>query len=564
MKEKYVIGMDFGTDSVRCIIVNAINGEEISSSVSHFKRWIKENYCNPVEDQFRQHPMDHIEAMEEAVKGVLKETSKDISDKIVAIGIDTTGSTPAPVDENGIVLSLKNEFKQNPNAMFIMWKDHTAVLEAEEINRTAKSWGGTDFTKYEGGVYSSEWFWAKILHVLRNDENIREAAFSWIEHADWIPAILTGNINPLTIKRSRCAAGHKAMWHNEWKGLPPEEFLVKIDPLLKGLRKRLYSETYTPDKKAGLLSGEWAEKLGLNEGILVAVGSLDAHVGAVGAGIKEKTLIKIIGTSCCDMTVVSKKVLSDKLVEGICGQVNDSIIPGMIGLEAGQSSFGDVYTWFKGILMWPVKNILLKTVLINEKLSKKDIENFKNEIDEIILLELTEEALKIKPEDTGLLALDWFNGRRTPYADQKLKGALTGLNLGTTAAKIFKSLVESTAFGAKAIIDKFKEDGIEIEEVVGTGGISQKSPFVMQVLANILDMPVKVAKSHQTVALGAAMFGSVAAGIYSTVTEAQKNMGSGFIKAYYPDPEKVRIYKKLYAKYRQLGLLLEDYLRNLG
>jgi L-ribulokinase len=556
--------MDFGTDSVRCVIINAINGEEISSSVSYFKRWIKGNYCNPAINQFRQHPLDHIEAMEEAVKGALKGISKDISDKIVAIGADTTGSTPAPMDENGIVLSLKNEFKENPNAMFVMWKDHTAVLEAEEINRVAKTWGGTDFTKYVGGVYSSEWFWAKILYILRNDEKVREAAFSWVEHADWIPAILTGNTNPLTIKRSKCAAGHKAMWHNDWNGLPPEKFLVKIDALLQGLRKKLYSETHTPDKKAGLLSSEWAEKLGLNKRIVVAVGSLDAHVGAVGAGIKEKTLLKIIGTSCCDMAVVSKKVLSDKVVKGICGQVDDSIIPGMIGLEAGQSSFGDVYVWFKSILMWSVENILLKTRLINGKLSKKVVENLKNEIDRKILPGLEEEAIEIEPEDTGLLALDWLNGRRTPYADQKLKGAIAGLNLGTTAAKIFRSLVESTAFGAKVIIDKFKEDGIGIEEVVGIGGVSQKSPFVMQVLADVLDTPVKVAKSQQTIALGAAMFASVAVGIYSTVKDAQKNMGSGFIKTYYPDSKKVITYKKLYAKYKQLGLFLEDYLRNLG
>lgn len=559
-EDKYVIGIDFGTDSVRSVIVNAVTGKEESSHVSYYKRWMRGEYCDPAKNQFRQHPLDHIEALEDSASGALKKVSRDIADKIIGIGVDTTGSTPAPVDKEGTVLALKEGFEDNPNAMFVLWKDHTAIGEAEEINKVAKNWGGTDFTKYEGGVYSSEWFWAKILHVLRNDEKVRNEAYSWVEHADWIPSLLTGNVNPATLKRSRCAAGHKAMWHQDWKGLPPEEFLVKVDNLLSGLRERLYKVTYTSDEKAGTLSKERAQKLGLNDAIAIAVGAFDAHMGAVGAGIKEKTFVKILGTSCCDIAVASREVLSDKLVEGICGQVDGSVIPGMIGLEAGQSSFGDVYAWFKDTLSWPAANLLAESKVIDNETAKK----LKEEIEDKIIPVLSEEASKLNPEDTGLLALDWLNGRRTPFADQKLKGAIIGLTLGTTAPKIFRALVESTAFGARAIVDRFREDGIDIEDVVGIGGISQKSPFVMGVLSDVLNMPVRVAKSEQTVALGAAMFAAVAAGLYNNIREAQENIGSGFITTYYPNSKNAGTYEKLYLKYKNLGSLLMEQLRDLG
>jgi len=558
--DKYVIGIDFGTDSVRSVIVNALNGEEVSSYISYFKRWMEGKYCDAAKNQFRQHPKDHIESLEESIKKTLKKSPKINPDDIVGIGVDTTGSTPGPVDKDGNVLALKEEFKDNPNAMFILWKDHTAVDEAEEINRISKNWGGTDYTKYEGGVYSTEWFWSKILHILRADKKVRNGCYSWVEHADWIPAILTGNINPAAMKRSRCAAGHKAMWHADWGGLPPEDFLVKVDSLLKGLRKRLFKKTYTSDESAGGLTKDWAKKLGLKEGIPVTVGAFDAHMGAVGAEISEKTLVKILGTSCCDIAVASKDIISGKLVEGICGQVDGSVIPGMVGLEAGQSSFGDVYAWFREVLLWPVESLLHK---INY-LSSNDILKLKDKIKKETIPELSEEAFKISPNEAGLIALDWLNGRRTPYADQKLKGAIAGLTLGTTAPKIFRALVEATAFGAKAIVERFSEEGIEIKDVIGTGGISQKSPFVMQVLADVLDMPLKVTRSEQTVALGASMFGAVAAGIYHSVSDAQKNMGSGFSKTYYPDPKNASVYKKLYSMYKDFGTALEDMLRGLG
>ncbi len=557
MASKYVIGLDFGTDSIRAVIVNAQTGKEEASEVAVYKRWAAGLYCDPSLNRFRQHPQDYIEGLEAAIKGALAKLPPGAGNDVAAVGIDTTGSTPAPVDEEGTPLALKEEFKDNPNAMFILWKDHTAVKEAEEINRAARAPGMTDYTGYEGGVYSSEWFWAKILHVLREDEAVRKAAFSWVEHCDWMPTLLTGRQNPLSLKRSRCAAGHKAMWHPEWKGLPPEEFLTKIDPLLTGLRERLYTETYTSDVKAGDLGEEWALRLGLPDGIAVAVGAFDAHMGAVGGGITGGTLTKIMGTSTCDMIVVPKDVIGDRRVAGICGQVDGSIIPGLIGLEAGQSGFGDVYAWFVDLLFWPLESVR------NAPENPKSREKLKQDIKDKIFQNLTEAAETISIRDTGLLALDWLNGRRTPDADQGLKGAIIGLTLGTTAPRIFRALVEATAYGSRAIMERFESEGVAIEEVVALGGIAQKSPFVIQVTADVLNRPIKVADSEQTCALGAAMFGAVAAGLYKTVPEAQAKMGGGFSSTYHPDPENARLYQKLYKQYLELGKSLEAQLRRL-
>jgi len=556
-EKKYVIGVDFGTDSVRSIVIDASDGKEISSCVAHYKRWSEDAYCDPSKNQFRQHPLDYIEGLEGSIRGALKGLDDEVRAGISGIGVDTTGSTPAPVDRNGTVLALKEEFQDNPNAMFILWKDHTAVGEAEEINNTARSWGGTDFTRYEGGVYSSEWFWAKLLWVLRNDKKVKEAAYSWVEHADWIPALLTGNLEPSILKRNRCAAGHKAMWHEEWGGLPSEDFLVKVDPLLKGIRERLYTETCTSDENAGGLTAEWAERLGLKEGTAVAVGAFDAHMAAVGTEIKEKVFVMILGTSACDMVVAPPDVVKNKLVGGICGQVDGSIVPGMIGLEAGQSSFGDVYAWFRDVVMWPVKKLLPDA----EGDGKDSLKKAVDEIEKSVITRLSEEASKLGKDESGPVALDWLNGRRTPYADQKLKGALIGFSLGTDAVKIFKALIESTAFGAKAIIERFQEEGIAVEEVVAAGGIPKKSPFVMQVMSDVMDMPVKVTRTDQSGALGAAMFAAVAAGIYTSVEEAQKKMGSGFVETYYPQKGRAEFYKRMYKRYKEIGALLEDQLR---
>jgi L-ribulokinase len=437
--------------------------------------------------------------------------------------------------------------------MFVLWKDHTAVKEAAEINEVSRSWGGTDYTRFEGGVYSSEWFWAKILHVLREDELVREAAYSWVEHCDWIPAILTGNTDPLTLKRSRCAAGHKAMWHEDFGGLPSEEFLVKLDPLLAGLRDRLYRDTYTSDITAGTLTKEWAEKLGLPEGIPVGVGAFDAHMGAVGGEIEPFHLSKVMGTSTCDMLVAPFDEVGDTLVSGICGQVDGSITPGMLGLEAGQSAFGDVYAWFKNVIAWPVDNILARAESIDEDTRNRLLD----EVSDRIIPELTAAAEKIDIGESGIVALDWMNGRRTPDANQALKGAVMGLSLGSDAPRIFRALVEATVFGSKKIIDRFLSEGVRIEGVIALGGVAKKSPFVMQVMADVLDMSIKVAKSEQTVALGAAMFAGVVAGIYKTVEDAQQGMGAGFDAVYEPIPENVAKYQALYEAYGRLGDFIE-------
>lgn len=550
----FVLGIDFGTDSVRTIVVNAENGEELASDVFPFPRWASGKYCHPAKNQFRQHPLDYIEGLESTVRNSVTQSKVDIQ-KIRGIGIDTTGSTPVAVDKNGTPLSLKDEFREDPSAMFILWKDHTAVKEAEEINQKARTWGGVDYTQFEGGVYSSEWFWAKILHIIREDERIYENAYSWVEHCDWMPALLTGQTDPLKIKRSRCAAGHKAMWHETWQGLPDEKFLTMLDPRLKGLKNKLYQETYTSDIPAGKLSKEWAGRLGLHEDIQVTVGTFDAHSGALGGEVEEYTLTKVMGTSTCDMLVAPMEKFGDRLVSGICGQVDGSIIPGMIGLEAGQSAFGDIYAWFKNLLMWPLENA---TTNLDPSLVKK----IKEGIDQPLIENLSLAASGIPVVESGIIALDWMNGRRTPYANQALKGVISGINLGSDAPRIFKALVEATCFGSKKIIDRFKEEGIEIKNVMALGGVAKKSPFVMQVMADVLNMPIKVAHSEQTPALGSAMLGAAAAGIYPSVEAAQKAMGSGFDQEYFPGPDNAEIYQRLYEKYNRLGTFYEKEYEN--
>jgi L-ribulokinase len=558
-QESLIIGMDFGTDSVRSVVIDARTGKELANEVAWYRRWAAGKYCDPARNMFRQHPLDYIEGMESSVKGALAKIGKRAGKSVAAIGIDTTGSTPCAVDRAGTPLALVKGFEENPNAMFVLWKDHTGVKEAELINKVSRSWGGTDFTKYEGGVYSSEWFWSKILHVLREDSKIRAAAYSWVEHCDWMPALLTDSTDPLTMKRSRCAAGHKAMWHPEWEGLPPESFLLKIAPLLKGLRARLYAETHTSDISAGSLTDQWAQRLGLSPGTTVAVGAFDAHMGAVGGGITDRTLVKIMGTSTCDVLVAPRNAVGSKCIAGICGQVDGSVIPGMVGLEAGQSAFGDVYAWFKDLLSWPLHDAAPAA----RGAKAAAVTQARKEIEERILDRLAVEAAKVDPDESTVAALDWLNGRRTPFADQTLKGAIVGLTLGTTAPKIFRALVEATAFGSRAIVEQFRKEGVPINAVIAQGGIARKSPFVMQVTADILGMPIRVVASDQACALGAGMLAAVAAGVHPSVAAAQKKMGSGFDKVFKPDSKRAAVYGKLYKNYASLGGSLEGLLRSL-
>lgn len=546
----YVIGIDFGTDSCRALLVDIITGEELASDVEFYPRWKKGLYCDPAINLYRQHPLDYMESMELAVRRTLSQCPEGTAEKVVGIAIDTTGSTPVLLDKNGMPLSLLPEFSDNPNAMFVLWKDHTAVKEAGEINDLSKRWE-TDFTAYSGSIYSAEWVWAKMLHLLRVDPSIRKSAYSWVEHCDWMPALLTGNVLPENIRRSRCAAGHKAMWCERWGGLPSSDFFTTLDPLLDIFKGHLYQSTYTSDTCAGYLSEEWAARLGLSIRVAVGVGALDCHMGAVGAGISEKTFVRVMGTSTCDVMVASYDEIKNSQISGICGQVDGSVIPGMVGLEAGQSAFGDVYAWFKDVLLWPLKNILPSVY------SEEEAENIVRLLDRRILPSLTEEAGKIPVSESIPVSVDWLNGRRTPDANQNVTGLISGLTLGTSAPLLFKSLVEATAFGSKSIVDCFLKQQVQIESITAIGGISLKSPFVMQTLANVLNMPIKVARSEQACALGAAMFAAVAAGVYSRIEEAQQVMGKGFATQYDPDEDIHRQYLPLYQKYLDLGHFIE-------
>ncbi|HLG38827.1 MAG TPA: ribulokinase [Chitinophagaceae bacterium] len=544
MTANYVIGVDFGTDSVRSVIIDANTGEEKAASVYYYPRWKESLYCNTSCNQFRQHPLDYIGGLETTITDCLLNAGKEIALNVKAISVDTTGSTPIAVDKSGTPLSLLPAFKENPNAMFVLWKDHTSTKEAAEINEHAKKFT-TDYLQYVGGIYSSEWFWAKLLNVLREDEAVKNACYSWVEHCDWIPFLLTGGKDIHQMKRGVCSAGHKALWAKEFDGLPPNDFFSSLDPLLDGFTKRLFTKTYTSDKPAGNLCKEWADKLGLHTNVIVGVGAFDAHMGAAGGQIEPYYLSKVMGTSTCDMLVAPTNEVKDKLVRGICGQVNGSIIPGMIGMEAGQSAFGDVYAWFKKLVSWPVDH------LISE-------EKIKKEVSDKIIASLSSEAAKLSIDEKDELAVDWLNGRRTPDANQLLKGSITNLDLATDAPRFFKALVEATCFGAKAIVDRFNDQGIPVKGLIGLGGVAKKSPYIMQTMADVMNMPIRIHKSEQTCAAGAAMFAATAAGIYRKVEEAMKAMGQGFDATYYPDKSKTEIYTKRYNRYQKLGTFIEQ------
>lgn len=536
----FVIGVDYGTDSVRSIIVNTKNGEEIASSIFYYPRWRDGKYCNASENQFRQHPLDYIEGLEASIKDCIKQAGETVAKNIKALSVDTTGSTPVAVDQAGTPLALLPGFEENPNAMFVLWKDHTSVKEAAEINEHAEKYD-ENYLKYVGGIYSSEWFWAKLLHVLRHDSRVREKCYSWVEHCDWIPFLLTGGKNVSELKRGVCAAGHKALWAEQFNGLPPNEFFASLDPLLRNYTLRLFKDTYTSDQQAGTISSEWSQRLGLPTNVVIGIGAFDCHMGAVGGQIEPYYLSKVMGTSTCDMMVVPRNEMSDKLVRGICGQVDGSILPGMIGLEAGQSAFGDTYAWYKNMLMWPIK---------------KYLGSMANEVEGKIIAGLSEEASRLRIDEDSELAIDWLNGRRTPDADQTLTGAMVGLNLATDAPRMFRAWAEATCFGAKAIVDRFNEQGVPVKGLIGLGGVARKSPYIMQMMSDIMNMPIKIHKSEQTCALGAAMFAATASGIYPNVETAMDAMGHGFDMEYKPNTKLTDLYAKRMQRYKELGEML--------
>lgn len=550
---QFVIGVDYGTDSVRSVIVDAANGAEMASSVYFYPRWQQGLYCDAPLNQFRQHPLDYVQGLEFTIKECLKKASDKVKpNQVKAISIDTTGSSPVAVDETGTPLALLPEFAENPNAMFVLWKDHTSLKEAAELNEHAQKFE-PNYLQFVGGIYSSEWFWAKLLHILRVDEKVRAATYSWVEHCDWVPFLLSGGKHIADMKRSVCAAGHKALWAKEFGGLPPDDFFASWDPLLKGFTSRLFQDTYTADQSVGNLSAEWAKKLGLSTEVKIGVGAFDAHMGAVGGQIEPYYLSKVMGTSTCDMLVAPSEEVGGTLVRGICGQVPGSIIPGMMGMEAGQSAFGDSYAWFRSILLWPMKELLLSTKIIDQQTAGKLLQ----EMTEKMIPELSKEAAKIPLNEKSELAIDWLNGRRTPDANQELKGVITNLDLGSNAPSIFRAVAEATCFGAKNIVDRFNEQGVPVKGLIGLGGVAKKSPFIMQMMADVMNMPIRIHQSEQTCAIGAAMFAATVAGIYPKVEDAMAAMGQGFDREYQPNPENVDIYAKRYQRYLSLGKAIE-------
>lgn len=533
---RYVIGLDFGTNSCRSLLVDVASGRELASRVFPYPSGNDGVIIDASEPNLaRQNPADYLLGIEATIKGAIqkgKEADSEFnSADIIGIGVDTTGSSPMPVDDQGQALCFQEKFKNNPAAMVWLWKDHTGYREAAQITRLASEIRPQYLSKI-GGVYSSEWWWSKILHCKNVAKDVFDAAASWVEICDWIPAVLTGEISPRKLKRSVCAAGHKAIYNPSWQGLPDSEFLEKLSPGLGSLRPRLYDRAYTADHRAGMLSSEWARKLGLSPSVAVAVGAFDAHMGAVGAGIARGTLVKIIGTSTCDIMIhPNNEVLQD--IPGVCGIVDGSVMDGYYGIEAGQSGVGDIFLWFVNML-------------VPERYGKTQDEQFLN---------IEKSGAALKPGESGLLALDWNNGNRTILVDARLTGLLIGQTLHTQPHEIYRALIEATGFGALVIIDRIETYGVPIKEVVNCGGLASRNALMMQIYADITGRPMKISRSEQTPALGAAVFAAVAAGAkaggHGSVGAAQKAMvGTG--GEYQPIRENRRIYQKLYALYRQL------------
>ena len=527
MDPAFAIGVDFGTNSARAVVVDCADGRVLGTAVSEYQSGERGVIGDPRRPHLaRQHPGDYPVALRESVLGALAEAGRGSGfsrARIAGIGTDTTGSTPLPVDSSCRPLGLETRFRENPAAQAWLWKDHTGAEEAAAITETARRHAPAYLAPI-GGTYSSEWFWSKIWHCVRESPEVFAAAASWVELADYIPALLAGVTDPRDIVRCVCAAGHKAMYSATWGGLPDGSFLARLDPRLADLRGRLYERAHAADRPAGRLCAAWAQALGLPEGIPVAMGGFDAHYGAVGAGVTTGTLVKIIGTSTCDCAVApATSALPD--IPGICGIVDGSIMPGYLGLEAGQSAVGDLLQWWVSAACRG---------------------------DEGLHSELTAEAARLAPGESGLLALDWNNGNRTVLVDPRLTGLLVGQTLRTSRAEVYRALIEATAFGARAIIERLVERGVPVERVVCCGGIAEKNDLFMQIYADVLGRPMLIAGSSQAPALGAAISAAVAAGVHRSFEEAQRRMTSLAARRFAPDAAAVTVYGELYGLYREL------------
>lgn len=527
---KYTVGLDYGTNSVRAVLVQLSDGAEIATEIwgyAHGDQGVILDKGDP--NLARQHPRDYLEGAERTLQGVVRSAVNnhgiDPGD-IIGIGVDTTGSTPMPVQRDLSPLTDLPHQKDNPTVMAWLWKDHTSMKEAREITETARS-RRPHFLAKTGGIYSSEWFWAKIWRAYLDDSGALDNAWTWMEIADWIPSQLAGITDPGAVKRSICAAGHKGLFHRDWGGYPDQEFLALLHPALVKVRETLPDEAWTADVLAGTLSAEWSGRTGIPEGTPIAVGAFDAHLGAVGSGIKEGSLVKIVGTSTCDI-MITRDDGGVPDIPGICGIVPGSVIPGYAGIEAGQSAVGDIFNWFV------------------EKICPGGAEKGTHQA-------LTEGAEALLPGESGLLALDWHNGNRTVLVDQGLTGSLLGLTLHTSPAEIYRALVESTAFGARRIVEQIEQYGQKIDEVVNCGGISVKNTLVMQIYADVLNRPMKISRSTQTPALGSAIAAAVAAGSdrggYDDFFTAMEEMTGTMDRVFEPLRENVEIYEELYRLY---------------
>lgn len=554
--EALCIGLDYGTDAVRALLVRVSDGKELACGVCEFPRWKKGLFTDPHAHQYRQHPLDYLEGAEKAVNQLFSNDAAGASmrEKVVGLAVDATGSTPCLVDESCTPLSMHPQFKENPNAMFILWKDHTSVSEAEAINRLAHS-QKPDYTSFSGGTYSSEWFWSKALHVARTDSAVAAAAYSVVEASEWIPAHFAGISRYQDLVRSRCACGHKAMWHASWGGFPPAEFFAQLHPDLKRFRERMGTATTTADKPIGRLSPEWAKRFGLPQTVVVGGGVIDAHAGAIGAGCKPYTFLRVMGTSTCDMMVLdvaNSPNAALQCIPGICGQVDGSIVPGQVGLEAGQSAYGDVFAWFSRLLSSSAVDVLRKSGVV----STETLEQAETVLRKNMLKHLSQQAEE-RVGKTEAFAVDWFNGRRSPVANQRLRGTVSGLTIGTDGPSMYAALLEATAFGSRAIVEHLRNQNVRIDNVVAVGGITKKSPLAMQVLADALGMPVRVCQSEQACALGAAIIAATAAGCFNSIPAAQRVLASGFAHEYEPQPSQVELLRKRYEGYQTLAVSTE-------
>lgn len=536
----FTIGIDFGTNSARAIVVSCADGSIAGTGVSDYHSGDHGVLTHPSDPHLaRQNPADYIGSLGHAITTALAQASATTGfsrDRVIGIGVATTGSTPLPLDAKARPLAIDPRFEGDLAAQAWLWKDHTGAAEAAEITRLART-HAPEYLAPIGGTYSSEWWWSKIWKCLKVAPEVFDAAATWVELADFVPAVLAGVDNPKDIVRCICAAGHKAMYSDEWGGLPSGEFLARLDPKLADLRDRLYDRALPPGIPAGNLCREWANALGLREGIVIAMGSFDAHYGAVGSGIAEGTLVKIIGTSTCDCAIASADVTN---IPGICGIVNGSILPGFYGIEAGQSAVGDILNWATEITR------------ATEGADKTTRAAEGTESSDQIHARLTHDASLLRPGQSGLMALDWHNGNRTVLVDPRLTGLLVGMTLHTTMGEIYRALIEATAFGARAIVDRLGEYGVPVERVVCCGGIAEKNDVFMQIYADVIGQPMLIAGSPQAPALGAAISAAVTAGEFESWPAAQQAMTSLNDKRFTPNPEAQAVYNQLYVIYKEL------------